>query len=73
MGLAALVWPLALAGFMQSFVVVLWIYYVAFAIDVALFVLWALAAIRYSRAAAAGTFFTISWLAKITGSAAPTP
>lgn len=72
-GFAALVWPLVLAGFMQSFVAVLWIYCVAFAIDVVLFVLWTVAAIRYSRAAAAGTLFAIPWLAKIAGSATPTP
>ena len=66
-------WPLVVAGFVQSFVTVLWIYYAAFAIDIALFILWTVAAIRYSRAAGSGAFFTIPWLAKIAGSATPTP
>jgi hypothetical protein len=72
-GLVALAWPLVAAGFARSFVAVLWIYYAAFAIDVALFILWTIAAIRYSRAAGSGSFFTIPWLGKIAGSATPTP
>lgn len=66
-GMIALAWPLAASLILGDIGVTLWLYAFAMLLDVALFVLWLLLAIRYSRRAANGELFTIPLVAALTG------
>jgi hypothetical protein len=66
-GLAALVWPFVLSVLIGNVVATLWIYGVAIVLDIVLLVVWALLAIRYSRAAGRGELFDVPWVARVTG------
>jgi len=48
-------------------VATLWIYGIAMAADIALFVLWLVWAMRYSQRAGRGELFEIVWVARLTG------
>jgi len=65
--LVAFVWPLALSLVVAGLTATLWIYAVAMAVDIALFVVWLLLATRYSQRAARGELFEIPWVARLTG------
>jgi len=65
--LVALAWPLALSVVVGSVAGVLWIYGVAMLLDLALFVLWLILAMRYSQRAGRGELFEIPWVARLTG------
>lgn len=62
--LVAFLWPLLLSFFVTSVVATIWIYVIAMLIDIALFVLWLVAAIRYSQRAGRGELFEIPWLSR---------
>ncbi len=55
-------WPLVLSVFVGNVVATLWIYVLALLLDVALFVLWLVLAIRYSQRAARGETFEIPFV-----------
>jgi len=65
--LLAFAWPLVASLVVGSVLGILWIYAIAFAIDITLFVLWLRLAIRYSQRAARGELFEIPWVARFTG------
>jgi uncharacterized membrane protein len=67
--LAALAWPLILSAFIDSAGIVIWLYAFAFLVDIALFVLWLIVAMRYSQAAARGELFDIPLVSRIAGTA----
>ncbi len=60
-------WPLVLSLFVGNVAATLWIYGLAGLIDIALFVLWLVLAIRYSQQAGRGELFLIPWVSRITG------
>jgi uncharacterized membrane protein len=67
--LFALAWPLIVSAFIGNATAVLWLYGVAIALDIALFVLWLILAMRYSQAAARGELFEIPLVSRIAGTA----
>lgn len=69
--LVAFLWPLLLSFVVSSVAATIWIYVLAMLIDIALFVLWLIAAIRYSQRAGRGELFEIPWLARRTGTTTP--
>lgn len=71
--LAAFVWPLLLSFFFSAIGAIIWIYALAFVADIALFVLWLVLAMRYSRRAAAGELFDVPWVARLKGPNPKTP
>jgi hypothetical protein len=63
----ALVWPL-LASFLVTDVgITIWLYAFAMLLDLAIFVVWLVLALRYSRRAAHGEMFDVPWVARLTG------
>jgi len=66
-GLAALLWPLALSMVLGNVIATLWIYGLAMLIDLALLVVWLLLAVRYSQRAGRGELFDVPWVARLTG------
>lgn len=66
-GLLALAWPLLLSFVIPSPVVTVWVYVLAIAIDMALFIAWCVLAIRYSRRAGQGDLFDVPWVVRLTG------
>jgi len=66
-GLAALLWPLVLSLVVGDVVATLWIYGLAILLDLGLFVVWLVLAIRYSRRAARAELFDVPWVARMTG------
>ena len=72
-GFLALVWPLLLSFFIADPLGVIWAYALAMLIDIALFVLWLVLALRYSRRAGRGEFFQIAWLSRFTGTTTKMP
>jgi uncharacterized membrane protein len=71
--LAAFLWPLLLSFAFANPTAIIWLYVLAMLADVALFVLWLVLAIRYSRRASQGELFEIPWVARITGTKSQTP
>ncbi len=65
-GLVALLWPLVSSIGIGSIRVTLWIYGFASLLDLALFVLWVVLALRYSQRASRGELFDVPWVARIT-------
>ena len=65
--LLAFLWPLLLSFVVSSVVATIWIYAFAMLLDIALFVLWMIAAMRYSQRASSGEFFDVPWIARVTG------
>ncbi len=70
---AALAWPLVFALVVGAVGPVLWIYSFASALDLALFAIWLVLVIRYSRRARNGDLFEIGPLRRLTGSGTKTP
>jgi hypothetical protein len=66
-GLVALAWPLLLTLAIPNVLFTIWVYVVAMVLDVALFVLWAVLALRYSRRASQGDLFDVPWVVRLTG------
>lgn len=66
-GLLALAWPLLLSFLIPNVLLTIWLYAVAMLADVALFVVWIVLAIRYSRKAARGDLFDVPWVTRLTG------
>jgi hypothetical protein len=66
-GFVALVWPLLASFILTGILTTIVIYVAAMVLDLALFVLWFVLAVRYSRRAADGELFDIPWVARITG------
>ncbi len=60
-------WPFVISLLVTNVVATIWIYVFAMLIDIALFVLWLVVAIRYSQRAARGELFEIPVVSKITG------
>lgn len=71
--LAAFVWPLLLSLAVTNVVATIWIYVFAMLVDTALFVLWLVLAIRYSRRAARGELFNIPFVERFVGTSPRTP
>ena len=71
--LAALLWPMIVSLIVTNVLATIWIYVFAMLLDTALFVLWLVLAIRYSRRAAQGDLFTIPSLARFVGTLPRTP
>ena len=69
--LVAFAWPLLLSVFVGNVMATIWVYALAMLLDIALFVLWLILAIRYSQQAGRGELFDIPWVARITGTAKP--
>ena len=65
--LVALAWPLIISLAVTNVLATIWIYALAMLVDIALFVLWLVLAIRYSQQAARGELFEIPVVSKITG------
>lgn len=65
--LAALLWPLLVSLAVSNVIATIWIYILAMLVDIALFVLWLVFAIRYSQRAARGELFEIPIVSRITG------
>lgn len=63
----ALFWPLLLSLVVASVAATIWMYILAMLIDIALFVLWLVLAMRYSQRASRGELFNVPWLTRITG------
>jgi hypothetical protein len=64
--LAALLWPLFVSLIFANGIAVLWIYAVALLVDIALFAIWLMVAVGYSKQAARGKMFEISRIARLT-------
>ncbi len=64
--IVALVWPLVLTSLIANLTATIWIYALALILDIALFVMWLVLAVRYSRQAARGEMFEIPIVAEIT-------
>lgn len=60
-------WPLIISLAVTNLIATIWIYVLAMLVDIALFVLWLVLAIRYSQQAARGELFEIPVVSKITG------
>ncbi|MEO6913587.1 MAG: hypothetical protein ABI182_06150 [Candidatus Baltobacteraceae bacterium] len=65
-GVLALVWPLVLTSLIANITVTIWVYAFALLIDIMLFVMWLVLAIRCSRQAARGEMFEIPIVAEFT-------
>lgn len=65
-GLGALLWPLVISLIFPNAIGVLWIYGLALTIDVALFAVWLIQAVGYSKQASRGKMFEIARVAKWT-------
>jgi hypothetical protein len=69
--LVALFWPLVLSLVVSRVTATLWFYYVAIVLDVALFAVWLVLALRYSRSAGRGQLFEIPLVSRVTGTTLP--
>ncbi len=58
-GFAALVWPLLLSLLTGNLTATVVIYAIAFAVDIAVFVIWLRRALNYSKRAARGDTFSV--------------
>ena len=65
--LAAFLWPLLFSFIVANVTAILVVYGVAITLDIALFVLWLMLSLRYSRRASQGELFTIPLVARIRG------
>ena len=63
----ALVWPLVFSLVVANVAAHIWMYVLAILIDVALFVLWLVLAMRYSQRAARGESFEIPFIERFVG------
>jgi len=70
-GFVALAWPLLASLLVANVSATLGIYGLAILLDVALFALWLVLAIRYGQRAARGDLFEIPWVARATGTTIP--
>ncbi|HTX58098.1 MAG TPA: hypothetical protein VMH02_00380 [Verrucomicrobiae bacterium] len=66
--LLALLWPMLVTFFVTNLLATIWLYGFAMLLDVALFVIWLVLALRYSRRAADGELFDVPWVPKPRGS-----
>ena len=66
-GCAALFWPMLASFFVTNVALTIWLYVLAMLADIALFVLWLVLALRYSRRAGRGELFDVPWAARLTG------
>ena len=62
-GFVALLWPLIVSLIFPNATGVLWIYGIAFIVDILLLAVWVLMAVGYSKQAARGKMFEIARLA----------
>ena len=67
-GLAALLWPLLASLVVASVVLTIWMYVAAILADCAVFCVWLVLALRYSRRASRGDLFEVPWVRRLTGS-----
>lgn len=65
--LLAFLWPLLLSFVVSSVVATIWIYAFAMLLDIALFVLWLITAMRYSQRAGRSELFDVPWISRVTG------
>ncbi len=72
-GLLALSWPLVASFLLPDPRTIVWLYVLAMLLDAALFVLWLVLAIRYSRRAGRGELFEIPLVARLTGTSLREP
>jgi len=70
-GFVALLWPLIVSLILPNAIGVLWVYGVAFVLDIVLFAVWLMQAVGYSKQAARGKMFEIPrvamWTRRLTG------
>jgi hypothetical protein len=66
-GLIAFTWPIVVTLVLANVSATLWLYGFAMILDVVLFVVWLILALRYSRQAAQAKLFTIPLVARLTG------
>ena len=66
-GFIALAWPLLLSFVVGSVTATIWMYAFAMLLDVALFGLWVVLALRYARRAGNGELFDIPLVVRLTG------
>ena len=67
----ALLWPFLLSAVVANVTAIIAFYIFALLLDLALLVVWLLAALRYSRRAAHGEWFEIPWLRRSRGRSGP--
>ncbi|MDE2482395.1 MAG: hypothetical protein KGN02_09425 [bacterium] len=65
-GLAAFVWPLVASILVGNIGATISIYALAATLDLVLFVIWVVLAMRYSQRASRGELFDVPWVARIT-------
>lgn len=65
--LVAFGWPLLFSLVVSNVMATIWVYVLAMVLDVALFVLWLVLAIRYSQRAVRGELFEIPVVSRFTG------
>jgi len=67
----ALLWPVIVSLIFPNGTAVIWVYALAFLVDVALFAVWLVSAIGYSKQASRGKMFEIariaSWTRRVAG------
>ena len=67
----ALLWPFLLSAVVPNVAAIIAFYIFALLVDLALLVVWLMAALRYSRRAARGEWFEIRWIRRTTGRSEP--
>ena len=67
----ALLWPFLLSAVVGNVTAIIAFYIFALLLDLALLVVWLIAALRYSRRAAHGEWFEIPWLRRSRGRSGP--
>jgi hypothetical protein len=65
--LVAFTWPLVASFLVTDVTLTIWLYVFAMIVDLAIFVVWLVLAVRYSRRAAHGDTFDVPWVVRITG------
>jgi MFS family permease len=66
-GIAALFWPLLASFVITNVAATIWLYVLAMLVDIGLFVVWLVLAMRYNRRAARGELFDVPWVVRLTG------